>query len=429
MKILYLCPDYGIPVLGRKGASVHVRAMVEAFHRAGHQVLLAAPQATKGPWETPEHTSAQFMHLPGEEPLAGCVRGLDEFAESLGAHNLLTTHVRRMLYDRQLSGQLLRRFRKHPPDLIYARAALYSTAPATLARAVNRPLVVELNAPLAAEHSTYRGGGGLEELGLRAEQELLRAADAVVVVSEALRGHAVACGAAPERVQVMPNGVDPERFRPAQRSETVRRRWGLADSDLVLGFVGGLRPWHGVEALPELLGRLLPEHPDARLLVVGEGPLRETLERDLAKRGLAERAVFTGAVSHGEVPDLVRQLDIALAPYPVLEHEFYFSPLKLFEYMACGVPVVAAAIAQISEVVADGETGLLYPPGDRDALAGRCRRLLESAQLRRRIGAAAADTVHRHYTWDRNAEATLALAGQRNDQGGRPWARVESPTS
>lgn len=101
---------------------------------------------------------------------------------------------------------------------------------------------------------------------------------------------------------------------------------------------------------------------------------------------------------------------MALAPYPRPGHDFYFSPLKLFEYMACGVPAVAAGLGQIEEVVRDGETSLLYPPEEPNALVEACDRLLSDPDLRRRIGSAAAKEVHNRYTWDHNAERVTILA-------------------
>lgn len=121
-------------------------------------------------------------------------------------------------------------------------------------------------------------------------------------------------------------------------------------------------------------------------------------------------AVFTGSLPHEDVADLIRQFDVALAPYPRREHSFYFSPLKLFEYMACGAPVVAAAAGQITEVVRDGESGLLYPPGDAEALLAACDRLLTDPALRRRLGETAAKDVHAQYTWDGNAARVIDVA-------------------
>jgi glycosyltransferase involved in cell wall biosynthesis len=134
------------------------------------------------------------------------------------------------------------------------------------------------------------------------------------------------------------------------------------------------------------------------------------LARGLIELGLREQAVFTGTLPHEDVPAVIRQFDIALAPYPALDHAFYFSPLKLFEYMACGVPVVAANCGQIADVIRDGETGLLHAPGDLDALAAACDRLLDSAKLRFALGQSAAAHIRAGYTWTHNARRVTELA-------------------
>jgi glycosyltransferase involved in cell wall biosynthesis len=269
-------------------------------------------------------------------------------------------------------------------------------------------LIMELNSPLSVEQATYRATG-LGDLAARAERWALARADAVLAVSTPLRDYAISLGAEPDRVHVVPNGVDPELFKPGEPDLEVRKRWGL-DEDPVLGFVGGLRPWHGVEVLPALLDRLVSRYPGLRLVIVGDGPLRGELEHELRERRLARSAVLTGSLPHEEVAALIHQFDVALAPYSRPNHDFYFSPLKLYEYMACGVPVVAAALGQIEEVVRDGETGLLYPPGQQDALLAACERLLSDPDLRRRLGRDAAKEVHNHYTWDRNSERVVELA-------------------
>ena len=408
MKIAYLCPDLGIPILGRKGASVHVRGLVAAFRQAGHSVVLVAPILKGSPWEEPATVDAQLVHVPLGEDADNASLALKALNVTLGLQTSLPGELRRILYNQDLTKQLMRRFENYHPDLIYERASLYATAGVTVARELNVPLLVELNAPLALEQSTYRGTG-LGELAAQAERWMLTRADAVLTVSSPLRDYAVSLGVEPGRVHVVPNGVDPTLFRQGPPNPTVRTRWGLGDGPVV-GFVGGLRPWHGVDALPGLLSRLIERHSTLRLLVAGDGPQRGELERDLRERGIGRRAVFTGSVPHEDVAELIRQLDVALAPYPQLEHAFYFSPLKLFEYMACGVAVVAAAAGQIAEVIRDGETGLLYPAGDAEALAAACDRLLSDPMLRRRLGDAAAKEIHGRYTWDQNAELVIDLA-------------------
>jgi glycosyltransferase involved in cell wall biosynthesis len=408
VKILYICPDLGIPVLGRKGASVHVRELVAAFGRAGHSVVLAAPLLNKSPWEKPAELEAQLLHAPPAPDVVSAFYGIKAFNETLGIEDSLPGELRRILYDQDLAAQLKRRFENHAPDFIYERASLYSTAGVMLARELERPLIMELNSPLSVEQATYRATG-LGDLAARAESWALARADAVLAVSTPLRDYAISLGAEPDRVHVVPNGVDAEMFKPDEPDLEVRKRWGLDDNP-VLGFVGGLRPWHGVEVLPALLDRLVSRYPGLRLVIVGDGPLRGELEHELRERCLARSAVLTGSLPHEEVAALIHQFDVALAPYSRPDHDFYFSPLKLFEYMACGVPVVAAALGQIEEVVRDEVTGLLYPPGEQDALLAACERLLSDPDLRRRLGRVAAKEIHNHYTWDRNSARVVELA-------------------
>jgi len=409
MKILYLCPDNGIPVLGHKGASVHVREMTAAFDRAGHCVSIAAPQATRSPWEQPEAIAGQFLHLPVSDAVAPVFQHLQAFTDRLGVTSSLAGEIRRIVYAMEVEPRLIRRFKKNPPDFIYLRASLYATVGVELARALDRPLVVEVNTPLATEQSIYRGTG-LGSLALEAERWLLSRADAVLSVSTALREHVIKMGADPGRVHVVPNAVDAGCFYPDTPAADQEQASDSGDGP-VLGFVGGLRPWHGVQYLPQLLTRLLPDFPDLKLMIVGDGQMRAELESDLQTFGVAQHVMFTGARSHTEIPDLIRSFDIALAPYPDTDHEFYFSPLKLFEYMGCGVPVIASDIGQIADVVNHGETGLLYRPGDVDALTRSCQELLADPQRRQRMGLKAAALIHEQYTWDHNAARVIEIVG------------------
>jgi glycosyltransferase involved in cell wall biosynthesis len=408
MNILYLCADLGVPVLGSKGASAHVRGLVNALVRAGHAVVLATPLLNKSPWERPASVAASLLHLPPSADIAAACLALKEYNESVEVDNSLPGELRRLLYNQDLAMQLKRRFEHHPPDFIYERCSLYSTAGAAVARELNRPFIIELNAPLPLEQPTYRATG-LGELAAQAERFVLSQASAVLVVSRPLQDYVNSLGVASERVHVIPNGVDAGLFRPGPPGSDERARWGLS-SGLVLGYVGGLRRWHGVDALPALLERLVPRYPGLQLVIVGDGPLRGELEQRLREAGFHQRTVFTGALPQEEIPSLIRQFDVALAPYPDLKHSFYFSPLKLFEYMGCGIPVVAAGVGQIAEVVKDGTTGFLYPPGDLNALSNACGRLLADASLRQRLGQASAELIHDRYTWDHDAARVIELA-------------------
>lgn len=419
MKILYLCTDFGIPVLGGKGAAVHVRELIAAFGRAGHSVLLTA-QSLNGAWEEPQQLDGMLLPLPSASEAVATVQTLKIFNELLAVENVLPGHVRRIAYNQEVLRLLKRRFRKHPPDFIYERASLFSIAGVLLAQELDRPLIIELNAPLSKEQSTYRGQG-LGDLAAQAELWALSRADAVLTVSDQLSADVVSRGVNPDNVYVIPNGVNAALFHPKAPDAKVRAAWGLRKGP-TLGFVGGLRPWHGVKVLPALLDTLARTYQDVQMVIVGEGPLRGALEDDFKERKLTKNVVFTGSVQHEKVAGLIRQFDIALAPYPRLDHDFYFSPLKLFEYMGCGVPVVAADIGQIAKVVRSGETGVLYPSGDLEGLISACKGLLAHPDVRRQMGQAASEEIHKKYTWDHNttriAEIAHSLIAKKEEKSG-----------
>ena len=155
--------------------------------------------------------------------------------------------------------------------------------------------------------------------------------------------------------------------------------------------------------------------PGAHLLLVGDGPLRAQLTEQVMLAGLEKAVTFTGAVPHHEVPAHVIAMDVAVAPYPALE-ESYYSPLKLFEYMAAGRAIVASRMGQIAEILVEGESGLLFDPGNLTQLADCLRRLRHSPALAQELGRKAREASG-SYTWDHNAarliEQVERLTGRR----------------
>jgi len=149
VRILYVCADLGIPVLGTKGAAVHVRAMVDAFQATGHSVMVVAGQLTRSPWDAPIAMGAPVVHVaPGAEIVHVSSR-LRSFAAGIDCRSSAAGEVRRTLYNQELLAQLRLRFEHHPPDLVYERASLLGVAGLTFAREIGVPHLLELNAPLS----------------------------------------------------------------------------------------------------------------------------------------------------------------------------------------------------------------------------------------------------------------------------------------
>src|SRR5213593_322406 len=142
MKVLYVCADLGIPILGRKGAATHVRNLVAALERAGHRVVVVAPTKTKSPWEEPARPPKSLLTLSPGPATTAAVASVKEVVARLGVASPFPGEIRRLLYDQELFGRLLRRFKDDPPDVVYERGSIFSTAGARLAAVLGRPFLL-----------------------------------------------------------------------------------------------------------------------------------------------------------------------------------------------------------------------------------------------------------------------------------------------
>jgi glycosyltransferase involved in cell wall biosynthesis len=234
----------------------------------------------------------------------------------------------------------------------------------------------------------------------------LRAAARIFVVSEVERRNLEARGVPSAKIVVNPNGVDTERFRPGIGGAVVRNELGIGEDEVVAGFVGTFGPWHGVVQLAEAIRRV---PPDARFLLVGSGSLHGEVERILRAEVASRRVIFTGTVAHERVPQLLDACDILVSPHIPLADgsDFFGSPTKVFEYMAMGKGIVASRLGQIGEVLEADETALLVEPGNIDELARAIVKLIESRDLRERLGTRAREVALGRHTWRRNARRVL----------------------
>lgn len=352
MKILYLNFDRGIPVLGDKGASVHVRAFVAAASRLGHEVLLACASLGEGNPPPPAriiHVDFQVDSTPTGE--------LDKTTRS---------ELAKLAYDRSAPSRVWRALEaaEFVPDIVYERHALFHRAGVEIATRLGVPRLLEVNAPLVHEQRTFRGLS-MESEARAAEADSYHGADAVIAVSEAVGEHVSEVLGSRGRVHVVPNGVDLSLFASAeQRGAEIRGRLGLGSAP-VIGFIGSFKPWHGVLPLLEAFASLLLVHPDARLLAVGDGPEREMVRARAEALGLADQVTLPGRTAHTDIPDWLSAMDLTVAPYQP-QSDFYFSPLKIVESMAAGRAVAAPGLGQIPRLIENGVTGRLYRPDGND---------------------------------------------------------------
>jgi len=248
-------------------------------------------------------------------------------------------------------------------------------------RGVRTPVVMRLTAP-----NYYDPRGGV------AQADALIASGASI---ERLRERGQA------RVVDVPNAVDAERFRP--QPSDFRKRRGIGRDEFVALYVARFQAFKNHALLIDAFARFVADHPAARLLLAGSGPLRERTEQQAAERGLADKVLFLGEVPYAELPAVYAAAD-AMAISSDYE-SFCFAAI---EAMAMGLPVLTTDCAWVPRLVADG-AGLVVPVGDPAAFAAGLKKLAENPALRQRLGAAGRQHVLERHTWPASAAKLLAL--------------------
>ncbi|MEM7115913.1 MAG: glycosyltransferase family 4 protein [Chloroflexota bacterium] len=403
MKIAYICADFGIPIFGFKGASVHVREMVTTLQNLGHEVVIFSPRTERVGNNGVQLNVVDVQHPAAFQETLESFKSLDQL---FGRKNRFRQDIRNLQYNTTLFEQMRPQLEHGNFDFIYERYTLFNYAGIALARELGIPHILEVNAPLCYEKEKA-SGIDIKNLAHELEQRIFTDTDHLFVVSTHLQTYAQSLGVPPEQITVLPNGVTMDKFHTA-RPQQVRQQYGL-DDQITIGFVGSLKPWHGTETLVSAFNHISGEEQKSNLLLVGDGPQRPFLAEQVDTAGLTDRVIFTGKVPHAEVPDYAAAMDIAVAPYTPNDN-FYFSPMKIFEYMAAGTAVVAAAIGQVKEAVQHGETGLLYEPGNIEDLTNCLQYLIRNEAVRRQLGKAGRSWVQQNQTWEQNAATVLEAA-------------------
>lgn len=398
MRILYLCADRGIKLEKHNGATAHFRSLTRAFQVLGHELLVLTPSEPDG---VALDAPVARIPQPGllDDLMADVQRSVPRQRNAQRARKRVVHALGHIWNNVAVEQALERHIETFEPDFVFELYSPFGVAGPLTCNRLGVRHVLNVHAPLAWEGATFRSQA-LQEAAESLEESALAHARCIIANSHQMRVELVAAGVDRSKIDVVINGVDLELFSP----EGDVRRVGPPDS-IVVGFSGSLKRWHGVELLTRAF-ESIAEDPRLHLLVVGDGPLRSEVAR--LSEALPGRVTFTGALPLEEVPPWIRGTDIAVAPYPRLE-PFYFSPLKVLDAMACGVPNVASDIGQVPELISDGETGLIVPPGDAEALAGALRRLADDASLRARLGRTALAEARKKHAWKDRAADIVAL--------------------
>ncbi len=264
------------------------------------------------------------------------------------------------------------------------------------------PGVLEVNATMVAElvkHRYLLGRTTVQNITSRVSN----ASKIIVAVSKEVAEYLSNYPGTRGKLHVVPNGVNPDFF-----PKTAKPSLPAPSGTFTVGYVGTLKPWHDIKTLLEAFIKIHQNHPNTRLLIVGDGPEKKRLEEYVSSSNIENAVVSTGAVSHAEIPGLLASMDAAVAPFKDLEN-FYFSPLKVFEYMAASLPVVTSKIGQLSELIEDRKNGFLIPPEDPIEMAKAIETLRCNPNLCKFMGQEARNNALGNYTWDIKVNRILDL--------------------
>jgi glycosyltransferase involved in cell wall biosynthesis len=375
MRILYVASDQVVP--GHTGGSVHVLEVARGLAARGHEVH-AVVRAQDGAAEREERFGVVW-HRVGWWP----------------RHRLFRFRARPRV--EALAGQTR-------PQVVMERYYNFGGEGISTAARRGLPSLLEVNSPIVDHPGSLKAA--LDRAALvrplrRYRERLCRKASALVsplleIVPEFAR----------PRTHRVTWGANVEAFDPVRREDAVRRELGIPEGAVVAVFSGSFRPWHGVHVLEKAARMLAESHPQLFFLLAGgeAGPVRGYRGRRL------------GPVPYERMPQIVAAADLGVAPYDTrrlrqLRLGFYWSPLKIFEYMASGLPTVTIARAPLGEIVRDGEEGLHFAEADAGDLARMIARLAGDGGLRARLGAQARARVVERFSWARHCEQLEVVLG------------------
>jgi glycosyltransferase involved in cell wall biosynthesis len=404
LKIAHLYQESGIKFYESNAAQLHIYHTIGGLQHVGHEVTLLALQGRQvlctqdlGVFNSDRLQASHYgrLGLSGTALFKWIESGIRRLQGRLRFPYLALFDSYRMA---EAGYKNLQGF-----NVIHERFNLLALGGAWASRKLGIPFVLEVNADLLEQ----RKFKGIQEKGLRrlfarwATRYCFKTAAKIICISADLKNHLSSQWNIEEnKLAVLPCAADVEAFKPNHTSEFIRRGLGLADEPVVI-WVGGFYPWHDLDLLLESFAQVLQRNPDARLVLVGDGQTRSSVERKVLKNGLRHAVIMTGSIPHSDVPEILSIAEVAVVPTaPVTaSHGGTGTPLKLFEYMAAEKAIVATQLNHAAEVIEDGHNGLLVAAGDGKGFAEAMLTLLNNPLERARLGKNAREQAIKQHSW------------------------------
>jgi glycogen(starch) synthase len=342
-------------------------------------------------------------------PKQGHTASLDDDVDGMTFHRTPSVEGVGLLTQMRLTANRLGDVvRKTRPDVIHAHSPVLNALPSLwVARRFNLPVVYEMRASwedAAVDHGTTIEGSPRYRLSRALESFALRHADQITTICEGLRQDIAMRGIPSERITVIPNAVDASMFQFGQEGDAELRRTLGLEGATVIGFAGSFYGYEGLDLLLEAARRMLPRHPNLRVLLVGGGPQENNLKEQAIAAGMQDRVIFTGRVPHADVQRYYELIDVLAYPRLPIRLTELVTPLKPLEAMAQGRMFVASDVGGHRELVRHGETGFLFRAGDAAALEKAIEDVLAQPQMWSMIRQQARHFVESERTWAGSVE-------------------------
>lgn len=289
------------------------------------------------------------------------------------------------------------------PDIIYARQDGFSFSLPLIQIIFKKPYIVEINGLLDDEAKMLKSPGFTRKFKSRSEKINYKLADKIVAVTKGIKdGIVEQFNVDPQKIHVISNGANIDMFKPLDQNKC---KLELDPSINYVCFVGNLAPWQGVEYLIQAAPLILSKCPNVNFLIVGDGIMKDKWMQLAEVIGVSDKFIFTGSVPYEKIPLYINASGICVAPFPKARNEkIGLSPLKLYEYMACGKPVVASNIKGVGNLLELEQTGIAVPPENPDDLATAIIKLLKNESIRKKMGINSRKCVVENHSWASVAE-------------------------
>lgn len=282
------------------------------------------------------------------------------------------------------------------PDIIYARQEGFSFSPPLIKMVFRKPYIVEINGLIIDESKMLKSPGFTRKFLYLSEKINYKLADKIVAVTKGIKdGIVEQFNVDPQKIHVISNGANIDMFKPLDQNKC-KLELGLSPSINCVCFVGNLAPWQGVEYLIQAAPFILSKCPNVNFLIVGDGIMKDKLIQLAKNSGSFDKFIFTGSIPYEYVPLYINCSDVCVLPKKPIKSGY--SALKLYEYMACGKPIVATNTDGF-EILEKSNAGILIDPTQKKVFSDAVVHLLKNKELRYQMGLNGHNCISANHSW------------------------------